>query len=446
MRILYIVPYAPDLIRVRPYQLIRALAGLGHEVDLVTLWSSRQEEEGLRQMALENGNIRIHARRLARWRPVWNCLRALPSRMPLQAFFSFQPDLVSEVGNLLRECSFDIVHVEHLRGSVYGLKVRRLLSRRDNDLGRRQRRIPVVWDSVDCISHLFGQARRESRSLMGRWMTRLELPRTRSFEGWLVSQFDHILTSSAIDRDALAALGGLPCRSRSISVLPNGVDLEYFRPPTEARDQATVVFAGKMSYHANLTAAVHLIEEIMPRVWRRRPEVKIVVAGKNPPRVLRALASSANGLAGNPHNASVVGAEKVKVTGTVPDIRPYLQRAAVSVAPLLYGAGIQNKVLEAMACATPVIASPQAVAALSVEAGRDVVVAPDPAAFAGEMLALLEDRVRRETIGAAGRAYVEARHDWREIAKLLESSYRCAIEAVRGEDSRQSPDAETHDI
>ena len=443
MRILYLVPYAPNLIRVRPYQLIRALARRGHEVEVAALWSSREEEDGLRQLARENATIRIRARRLPPWRPVWNCLRVMSSRIPFQAAYSYDPGLLCEVGKALGERSFDVVHVEHLRGSIFGLNIRRLLSDgRRNDALRS--RVPVVWDCVDCISHLFAQASRASRSLKGRWMTRLELPRTRRFEGWLATQFDHTLTASAGDREALRALAGRQGTgeapkhsgahgSLSITVLPNGVDLDYFRPSTEARDPATLVFAGKMSYHANLTAAFHLLQEIMPLVWRERPDAQVVIAGKDPPRSLLALAAVSEGRGANSHSRATCGGERVKVTGTVPDLRPYLQRATVSVAPVVYGAGIQNKVLEAMACATPVIASSRAAAALSARAGRDLLVADDPAAFALEILALLADDSRRRSIGSAGRAYVEAHHDWQAIAGLLESAYLNAIAAAREE-------------
>jgi glycosyltransferase involved in cell wall biosynthesis len=304
----------------------------------------------------------------------------------------------------------------------------------------------VIWDCVDCISHLFSQACEKSRSLKGRWMTRLELPRTRPFEGWLTTQFDHTLTTSDIDGEALRKLAdqqwavthsrvSQPHWSPEISVLPNGVDLDYFKPPVEMRDPATLVFAGKISYHANVTAALHLIHEIMPRVWRHRPDVKVVIAGKDPPPSLLRLASSSNTHSANSRHFPPVNGEAIRVTGSVPDLRPYLHRATISVAPLLYGAGIQNKVLEAMACATPVIASPRAVAALSVQVGRDLLVAGDAEVFAQEILALLADSSRRSAIGLAGRAYVEAHHDWRQIGSLLESAYRQVIAAVREDGS-----------
>ena len=435
MRILYIVPYTPSLIRVRPYQLIRSLARRGHHVDLLALWSSSEEEEILRQMERENANVKVRARRLPPWRPAWNCLLALPSRTPLQAAFSFEPGLMVEVERALREDSFDVVHVEHLRGSLFGLKVRALLAENGRNGGGNRAPIPVVWDSVDCISHLFTQAREQSCRLKSRLITRLELPRTRPFEGWLVTQFDQTLASSALDGLSLQQLAREQQRDAAdapgVSVLPNGVDLDYFRPPSGMRDPATIVFAGKMSYHANVTAASYLVQEIMPRVWQQRPDVKVVIAGKNPPRSFVSLASATQARCLAAHRAALPNGGGIEVTGAVPDLRPYLHRATLSAAPLVYGAGIQNKVLEAMACATPVIATARAVSALAAQNGRDVIVADQPDAFAHAVIALLADVSRRTAISLAGRAFVQAHHDWHQIGGQLESTYERAIAAVR---------------
>jgi glycosyltransferase involved in cell wall biosynthesis len=156
----------------------------------------------------------------------------------------------------------------------------------------------------------------------------------------------------------------------------------------------------------------------MPHVWAQRPEVTVWIVGKDPPREIR---QSAIRNPGYPLGAAI------RVTGTVPDIRPYLRRATLAVAPVPYGAGIQNKVLEALACGTPVVASPQAVSALEVRAGRDVVVAEGAEAFARAVLALLDDAGRRLALGEAGRAFVERYHSWEAVAARLEAIYQSTI-------------------
>jgi glycosyltransferase involved in cell wall biosynthesis len=424
MNILFIVPYTPNLIHVRPYQLIRSLVRRGHRLTLATLWISDEEQADLDRLAAEG--VQVLACWLSIWRSTWNCLRALPSGVPLQAVYCWQPALARRVQFAIRHSQFDIIHVEHLRGARYGLHTK-------SEIRNPKSEIPIVWDSVDCISYLFEQAARDSRSLKGRLMTRLELGRTRRHEGWLVGQFDRVLVTSEVDATALRELAAVSCplsvgqqsaisnqqlttsNEQLITVLPNGVDLAYFTPTGEPREPASVVITGKMSYHANVTAALHLIQDIMPRVWAQRPDVQVWIAGKDPPREIRALGTYGG-------QSSVIGG-RVTVTGTVPDIRPYLRRATLAVAPVPYGAGIQNKVLEAMACETPVVASPQAISALAARPGRDLVVAGGAEAFAQAVLALLDDPARRAQLGPAGRAYVEAHHNWEVIAAQLEDIY-----------------------
>jgi len=417
MNILFVVPYVPNLIRVRPYNLIRHLTARGHRVTVLTLWTNEQERAEVE--ALKQHCYDVKALYLPRWRSLLNCLLALPTSMPLQAAYCRHPNLKSQIPNTKHP--FDVIHVEHLRGALCGLEIKSAISNLKST-------IPVVWDSVDSITHLFEQAAQQSQSLSSRLMTRLELGRTRRYERWLVEQFDRVLVTSEKDKAALEKTSNLTSRipnqqsaisnqQPNIEVLPNGVDLEYFTPGNGTRQAGTVVFSGKMSYHANATAALYLANQVMPLVWAQRPNARLVIAGSRPTSAVRQLATNHGG--------------RIKVTGYVPDLRTPLQEASVAVAPLLYGAGIQNKVLEAMACGTPVVASPLAVSALShLQAGTDGLVADTPKLQAEQILRLLSDDALRERMGAAGRRYVEAHHDWDAIAAQLEIVYQRSMRDV----------------
>jgi glycosyltransferase involved in cell wall biosynthesis len=208
-------------------------------------------------------------------------------------------------------------------------------------------------------------------------------------------------------------------------VLPNGVDLNYFQPLDVPRDSATIVLTGKMSYHANVAAALYLGREIMPRVWAQRPDVKLYIVGKDPPREITNLKPVLSGAEG-----SEIGNRKseIVVTGYVPDIRPYLAQATVAVCSVPYSAGIQNKVLEAMAMGIPVVATPQSCAALGATNGENVLIAKEPEGFAQLVLELLRDEGLRERMGRNGRKYVEEHHDWRGVAERLEETYQDVLE------------------
>ena len=434
MQILYFVPYPPSLIRVRPYQLIRMLARRGHAVTVVAPWSTERDREDLR--GLEGRNITVLTNHLPRWRSLWNCLRAIPTRLPFQAAFSWDPGLLQVAAAALKEREFDLVHVEHLRGALFGLELARMKMRPGKG---RSESIPVVWDSVDCITRLFEQASVRSKSARGRWMARLDLARTRRFESRLAERFDHVLVTSEADREALLSLPAAPARGEEtrepgssttqVSVVPNGVDLHYFTPPATPREPATLVFSGKMSYHANVTAAHFLVNDVMPLVWKQRPDARVVLAGKNPPKSLLELATVESNRGSDAEPPTSASDRQVEVTGSLPDLRPCLRSATLALVPIVYGAGIQNKVLEAMACATPVIATPAAVSSLSVRSGRDLDVAADADEFARNILGLLDDGERRNALGRAGRAFVESHHDWDTIGERLEAIYSKAVQA-----------------
>ena len=396
MNILFVVPYVPNLVRVRPYNLIKHLAARGNRVTVLTVWSSAQEQADLahlRQICHE-----VHAVSMPVWHSLVNSLLALPSRRkPLQSVYSWKPQLVAHLNG---QSPYDVVHVEHLRGSRYGLHL------------RHRTQLPVVWDSVDCITHLFRQAASQSKNVTGRLRSWLDLERTAWYEGWLLDKFHHVLVTSPVDREALLSLKHNGSQPAPISVLGNGVDVDHFSPnPSVEREPATLVISGKMSYHANVTMTLHLVREIMPAVWQQQPEARLLIVGKDPTREIQALAENPN----------------ITVTGTVASLPPYLQRATVAVAPITYGAGMQNKILEAMSCGTPVVTTPQAVTSLSLEPGRDLVVADTPESYAQAILDVLAQPQRQAELSRNGRCYVEQYHHWPNVAARLETIYREAI-------------------
>ncbi|GAB4207666.1 MAG: glycosyltransferase [Roseiflexaceae bacterium] len=418
MRILFISAYVPSRIRVRPYSFIKALAARGHAITLVC-GAGAGDAEALKE--LRGLCRRVVAVPTGPREMGWNALRALAAPMPLQAALNFAPGLLQAVQREAR-AGYDVAHIEHLRASA---------------LGYGTPLLPTVLDSVDCISLLFERTLRSGPSLRSRTLALLDLARTRRYEADYTRRYDRVLVTSPEDAWALELLAEThPAATRpaeqaihqlktqnsklktqqrnlqsQIAVIPNGVDLDYFRPPAQPREQATLVFTGKMSYHANTAAALMLAREIMPLVWAERPATRLTIAGSAPPAEVQALAADA----------------RVQVTGYVPDLRPYLAQATIAVAPLRYGVGIQNKVLEAMAMGTPVVAAQQVARALRASDGAELRFAEQPEEYARAILDLLDAPEQRERLSLAGRAYVEQRHDWQHLATDLEQVYHEAI-------------------
>jgi sugar transferase (PEP-CTERM/EpsH1 system associated) len=195
--------------------------------------------------------------------------------------------------------------------------------------------------------------------------------------------------------EAEAAIYRQFCAAGAVHAIPNGVDLDYFRPAPEAAEP-TCVFVGALDYHPNVDGAGWFCREVWPEVVRRRPGARFLLVGRRPAPAVRRLA----GLPG------------VELVGQVPDVRPHVARAAVSVVPLRIARGIQNKVLESLAMAKPTVASPQVLAGLKAEPGADLLRATSPAEWVEAILRLFDDPALGRRLGAAGRRYVEANHRW----------------------------------
>lgn len=402
MRILFVVPYVPSRIKIRPYNFIKGLTNNGHEVTVATLWSTEQDREDLK--ALEGACHRVVGFELTRLDVALSCLKALPSKWPLQAAYSYHPRAARVLRRMVtapRETRFDVVHVEHLRAARYAIELQ-------SSIVSHRIHLPLVWDSVDSITELFRRSARHSISTFGRWIPRLELPRTEALESELATMFSSVLVTTKQDASALRELASSPKAANHIRVVPNGIDLEYFSPaPLPSRDPNRLVMTGKMSYHANITMAVSFVHQMWPELRRRHPGLKLWIVGKDPSREILALGQSPG----------------VEVTGTVEDMRPYLWGAAVAVAPLVYAVGIQNKVLEAMATGTATVVSPAGAAGLDLEPGSDAIVSALPQEFVEAVDGLLSNRAQRVAVGDGGRRFVERFHDWRSITAQLEEVY-----------------------
>jgi len=249
-----------------------------------------------------------------------------------------------------------------------------------------------------------------------RWLYRLEGRRVARLERRAVTRCDAVALVSAAEADALAdAEAGVADGAGGAGVLAvgNGVDLDYFTPPAEAAGEAgpSVVFTGTMDYRPNAEGVCRFVRDVWPGVRAGRPEATFAIVGRSPTRAVRAL-------------AAVPG---VRVTGAVPDVRPFLSAAAVAVAPLQIARGLQNKVLEAMAMARPVVATPAALEGLDVRIGRDVLAAEMPEAWRAALTDLLADPGRRDALGQRARRCVETHYTWAaRLAPLVDLCRRLA--------------------
>jgi glycosyltransferase involved in cell wall biosynthesis len=189
-----------------------------------------------------------------------------------------------------------------------------------------------------------------------------------------------------------------------IELLPNGVDSRAFQPGSDKQViEKRLLFTGNMDYAPNVDAVVHFAHCILPRIKQEHPDVAFVIAGQRPVAAVLALRDFG-----------------VTVTGFVPDLAEEYARACLVVAPLRFGAGTQNKVLEAFSMAVPVVCTPVGFKGLGIESGNGAVMCSDDAAFSATVNHLLNHPEERAAIAKKGRALVETRFDWDIIALRLE--------------------------
>jgi len=186
---------------------------------------------------------------------------------------------------------------------------------------------------------------------------------------------------------------------------PNGVDPEYFRPSAEPYDPETICFVGRMDYYPNSQAMVDFCAQTLPLVRARRPGTKLLIVGADPGRAVRRL-------------AEIKG---VTVTGAVRDVRPYVQRAALTVAPLAIARGTQNKILESLAMGVPCVSSDRAAGGVDCVPGEHLLSASSPEGHAAAILRLLEDRSERQRFAEAGRARMLSHHTWQSSMRRLDA-------------------------
>jgi sugar transferase (PEP-CTERM/EpsH1 system associated) len=261
----------------------------------------------------------------------------------------------------------------------------------------------ILFDMVDIDSDKWKQYAAGS-SGAAKWLYAREARKLQALECEAAKAFGCTLLASEFEAETFRHIA--PAFASKIVGLTNGVDLKRFSPANFdnpfAADELPIVMTGRMDYRPNYQGALWFARKVFPQIVKSLPNARVHFVGSGPPAALREVA--------NP---------RIIVTGTVPDVRPYLQFARAVIAPLHIARGIQNKVLEAMAMAKPVVATPDATRSLGIQAGHHLWVENEPARFADAVLEALQG-ISREAVARNARKYVEDCHDWPVLLKDLD--------------------------
>lgn len=300
---------------------------------------------------------------------------------------------------MLAEESYDLVQIEGIEMAPYGFRI----------LQTAHPRPPVVFDDHNAEYLLQKRAAMMDARRPTRWhaacYSLLQWQKLYRYERAFCQAVDGVVAVSEPDRQALAPFAP----RRPIVNVPNGIDIFRYTPePLPAARPPTLVFTGKMDYRPNVDAMLWFGQEALPRI-RRQMAVRLLIAGMSPhPRLdrLRALPD-------------------VELTGAVEEIAPYIHRAAIYLAPMRVGGGTRFKVLEAMACARPIVSTSLGVEGIPARDGEHLLIADDPRTFADAVLSLLRDQQaggeRSRALGDAARSFVEKRFTWDTILPRLDA-------------------------
>jgi len=243
-----------------------------------------------------------------------------------------------------------------------------------------------------------------------RWYLRLQAGRMLEYERRTTRASGHVVTVSAIDADRIRDLFGVT----RVSCIPTGVNTEYFQPPASApRGDTDVIFVGSMDWFPNVDGVLYFVRSILPLIRRRLPGTTLAIVGRAPPPDIRKLSTT------DP---------RIRVTGTVTDVRPHLWASAVAIVPLRIGGGTRLKIYEAMAAKVPVVSTTIGAEGLVANPPYDIRIADRPEDFAECCLELLGDPAERERVSRAALELVSSRFSWEYVSccfeKIMESGPR----------------------
>jgi sugar transferase (PEP-CTERM/EpsH1 system associated) len=388
MKILYIahrIPYPPDKgDKIRAYHQIKHLAAK-HELHLACLVDDPADLDHVETLKEICASVSYVYR--GRLRTMIQAGLALLTNKPLSAASFYSGALNRSIADKVREERIDVIVT--YSSSVAGYVM-------DNTS------VPKVMDFIDVDSAKWEHYADFCRPPMS-WVYNMEARRLARREQEIVRRFDHSILVSEREAESLRAR----TPRRPVYLITKGVDTDYFAPDGDRAptpNGPTIVFTGVMDYFPNVDAVKYFCDEVFGLIRTEIPEARFCIVGRNPTRQVQQLARNPN----------------VIVTGGVPDVRPYLATASVSVAPLRIARGLQNKVLEAMAMGLPVVTTPAVLEGIQAAAEDGVTTANSPEEFAKEVIALLSNPDLCRERSARARQYVESRHTWGELAVDLE--------------------------
>lgn len=385
MRILCLtsrLPYPPDRgDRLRAYHFLKSLSN-HHELHLLSFIEDQSELTHLELLKSIFKDVKVV--RMSKLRSLTSVGIKFWQPYPLQALYYQSSVMNRTIQEALTSYDFQAAYIHLFRMAPYLEEAKEIYR---------------IVDLTDVISKEISMSLKY-RSIPSRLLYTIEKKRIQDYEKRLCTNFDEVWLISDSDRQILVG----NCNNDNIQVVPNGIDTHKFHPINITPVPHSIIFTGHFGVTHNIDAAIVLVSKILPIIHKVFPDCTLNLVGASPSKAILKL--------GEIHG--------VKVTGYVEDLNQYLNQATIFVAPLRFAAGIQNKVLEAMAAARPVITTSVVNEGLKAIDGSELIIADDPHDMAKSILKLFETPLEASKIGESARRFVSTRFSWNAVLQRVD--------------------------
>jgi sugar transferase (PEP-CTERM/EpsH1 system associated) len=405
MNILYVChrfPYPPKRGgKIRPFNMIRHLHAQGHRVTVCSLARSAQEVEEVQGIAPHCTAFEIA--QVADPVQTLRMVARLPLVTPSSMGYFYSAELQKRIDRLLASQRWDLIFVHCSSVAQYVSHVRD---------------VPKILDFGDMDSQKWLEYANYKLFPLSLGY-RLEGHKMEAAEKRLARRFDLCTATTRAEWETLEGFG----TGAATDWFPNGVDAGFFSPVDEPYDADTISFIGRMDYYPNQECMARFCEQTWPLLRQRRQAMKLLIVGADP----------------SPAMVKLGELPGVTVTGSVPDVRPFIRSSAAMAAPLAIARGTQNKILEAMAMGVPVVTSSIAAGGVDAEAGTHLLVADTPQATADALLRLVEQPAERARLAQAGRARMLSHHAWPHSMARLDGIIERCVNTFKAREGTPAP-------
>jgi len=350
-----------------------------HEIILCTVSDEKVEEESIKILS-EYCSV-IEVIRLHKWKIYLNLIKTLLfTSNSLQVAYFYNRTAQNKIDSCIKKHQPEHIYCQLIRVTEYV----------------RNSSVKKTLDYMDALAR--GMERRvEDAPFYMKWFLKTETTRLKRYEHFIFEDFDNHVIISEQDRKLIVNVN-----NDNVVVVPNGVDYDTYKF-SDLDKEYDLIFTGNMAYPPNVDSVVYLVNNVMPLVWKERPNVRLVIVGAQPSAKVLKLKS-----------------DNVIVTGWVEDISEYYSKSKVFVAPMQIGTGLQNKLLEAMAMKLPCITSELANNALGAVHNKSILIGDKPNEYTKHILTLLEDHILQKEIAKEGYQFVKENYTWGGSTSILE--------------------------